>query len=198
MPGHKVSVSSRRKILTYAYLYEGARFSIEQAEASEEGSFYNCMSAIILCAFCIEAYLNHIGSELLPYWDAVERCLRPRDKLEIFDHNLDLRMDLSRRPFQSFTTIFKFRNAVAHGRTEVLLDQSIQKVSKGKRVKHPETKWEKLCTVETVKKLLADAETIIAEIHKKAGQGEYPLASLGSATAWISPVRNLEPPDDPP
>ena len=69
MGQRKLSVKSTRNITTYVHLNSAAEWAIEQAEGTEEGRFYNCMSSIILSAFCIEAYLNHIGSELLSYWD---------------------------------------------------------------------------------------------------------------------------------
>ena len=48
MEKRKVSVSSERTIHTYGYLRIAAEWALEQAEKTEEGRFYNCMSSIIL------------------------------------------------------------------------------------------------------------------------------------------------------
>ena len=110
MVKRKLSVTSERNIYTYGYLHSAATWAFEQAEMTEEGRFYNCMSSIILSAFCIEAYLNHIGNELLPYWDdEVKKGLSIQNKLKIICHHIGIIPDFSRRPFQSFIQIIKYQ-----------------------------------------------------------------------------------------
>jgi len=188
MKRRRVTVQSSRTIYTYVYLYHGAHQAIEQAEASNEGSFYNCMSAIILCAFCIEAYLNHIGSETFVYWDSLER-LKPREKLDVLKgHFGRLSCDVSRRPFQSFTIIFKFRNLIAHGKTEILSAEDIQELAEGERPKQSETEWEMLCTIVNAKRLLEDTKGMITEINKTLGRGDYPFGTFGHGSTSVGPA----------
>ncbi len=83
-------MSTERTIYTYNYLHQAADWSLEQAHKNEEGRFYNCMSSIILSAFCIEAYLNHVGQEILPYWDEeIKKGLSIKNKLKIICHSVN-------------------------------------------------------------------------------------------------------------
>jgi hypothetical protein len=179
MVKRKLSVSSERNVYTYVYLHIAADWALEQAEGTGEGRFYNCMSSIILSAFCIEAYLNHIGSKLLPYWDdEVKKGLGIQNKLKIICHHLNLAIDFSHRPFQSFKQIMRFRNLLAHATTEKISDKGTQIVNAGKQVKYPETWWEKHCKLQTAKRWLADTESIITTIHEAAGEGKIPFGML--------------------
>ncbi len=179
MGKRKLSVSSERDVFTYVYLDTAAEWALEQAKGTEEGRFYNCMSSIILSAFCIEAYLNHIGSKFLPYWDdEVKRDLSTQNKLKIICHHLNLVPDFSRRPFQSFKQIIKFRNLLAHAISEKISDKGIQIVRDGEHVKHPQTWWEKHCELKAAKRWLTDTESIITTIHKAAGEGNIPFGML--------------------
>ncbi len=182
MVKRKVSVSSERSVYTYVYLNLAADWAFEQAEGTNEGRFYNCMSSIILSAFCIEAYLNHIGSELLPYWDEeVSKGLSIHNKLKIICHHLNLAPDYSRRPFQSFRNIVKYRNLLAHATSERISEKGVQMVRDDQRAKDPETWWEKHTNLQTAKRWLADTESIITEIHKAAGKGDivFGILSIG-------------------
>ena len=166
MEKRKLSVSSKRSVNTHAYLYSAADWALEQAEKTEEGRPYNCTSSIILSAFCIEAYLNYIGSELLPYWDdEVKKGLSIQNKLKIVCHHVNLFPDYSRRPFQSFKQIVKFRNLLAHAVTEKISEKGTQIISDSERVKLPETWWEKHSKIQTAKRWLADTESMINAIH---------------------------------
>jgi len=179
MGKRKLSVSSERSVHPYVYLHSAADWALEQAEGTEKGRFYNCMSSIILSAFCIEAYLNHIGSKLLPYWDdEVKKDLSIQNKLKIICHHLNLVPDFSRRPFQSFKHIVRFRNLVAHATSEKISGQGTQIVRDSERVKYPETWWEKHSNLQIAKRWLADTESIITTIHKAAGEGNIPFVML--------------------
>jgi len=184
---HTISVSGTRKVLTYAYLREAAAFSLEQAEASVTGSFYNCMSSIILSAFCFEAYLNHIGAERIPYWNLIEKKLGPEEKLAILDHELDLRIDYSQRPFQTFKSIIRFRNSLAHGKTALLKVNEIQSLAENERIKFPQTDWEKECTINKAKRYLTDIANMVQHLHERAGYGKSPFGvpSVSSASSTV-------------
>ena len=114
-------VSGERNIYTYNYLYSAAEWALEQAENTQEGNFYNYMISIILSAFCIEAYLNHVGGLVLSYWDdEIKKGLSIQNKLKIVCSHINFVPDFSQRPFQSFTQIMKFRNLLAHAETETI------------------------------------------------------------------------------
>ncbi len=181
MRKRKLSVSSERSVYTYGYLRSAADFTLEQAEETEDGSFLNCMASIILSAFCIEAYLNHIGSELLPYWDKeIKKGLSVHNKLKIICHHLNLVPDYSRAPFQSFKSIVKYRNLLAHAETEKITDRGTQIVRDGERAIYPKTWWEKHTNIKTAKQWLAHTESIITQIHGAAGRDiPFGILSVG-------------------
>lgn len=164
------SIPKEKKHFTYAYLHQCARFSIEQAETSEEGSFYNCMSAIVFLAFCIEAYFNQIGKRLFPFWakskkGEFEPRLSHQAKLQFIAHELGITEDLSHPPFRAYIEIFKFRELIAHAKPGDF------------------SQVETMCTIGKAKRLLVDTESMIAKIHEKAGYGDRPFAILG-ITGW--------------
>ena len=74
---------------------------------------------------------------------------------------------------------------MAHGTTETLQDEGVQKVAEGDRVKDPRTWWEQQCTLETAKRLLADTKSMVVEMNKAAGHDEYPLEDFGGTTVWV-------------
>jgi len=188
MGKRKLQVSSERSVHTYGYLHSAAEWALEQAEGTEEGKFYNCMSSIILSAFCIEAYLNHIGSELLPYWDEeVKRGLSVQNKLKIICHHLNMAPDYSRPPFQSFRHIVKYRNLLAHAITEKVSEQGTKIVSDGERMSQPETWWEKHSNLKTARRWLAHTESMITKIHEVAREGDIPfgILSIGSSLGTL-------------
>lgn len=179
----KLQVSSERSVRTYDYLHSAADWALKQAEGTEEGRFFNCMSSIILSAFCIEAYLNHIGSELLPYWDEdIKKGLSIKNKLTIICHHLNFAPDYSRPPFHSFKDIIKYRNLMAHAITEKVTYKGTQTVRDYEKVQLPETWWEKHTNLKDAKRWLDDTESMIIEIHN-ATESDFPafgLLSLGS------------------
>ncbi len=189
MGKRRLSVSAERTINTYSFLHIAALQGTEQAESSEEGQFYNCMSSIMFTAFCIEAYLNHVAPQLLPHWyGAIERSLSVHSKLEIICDQLDIKVDFSRRPFQSFRNVMKYRNLLAHGRTvKEELGPSTQLLSNGEHIRYPETWWEDHTTLEFAKQWLHDIETIIDRVHQAAGLGTtaFGIHSIGTASGRL-------------
>ena len=190
MGKRKLSVSSERSVHTYAYLYNAAAWALEQAKGTQEGRFYNCMSSIILSAFCIEAYLNHIGSELLPYWDdEVKKGLSIQNKLKIVCYHVNLAPDFTCRPFQSFKQIVKFRNLLAHATTEKISEKGTQTIRDDERVKQPETWWEKQSRLQIAQRWLDDTESIISAIHNATGKGGIPALGVLSMGSYFGTLK---------
>jgi len=107
-------------VVTYGRLLQVARQGLRQAKAEKEGSVHNLVSSIVFSAFSVEAYLNHVGAMLYPSeW---KDRLPTRKKLEFLSQKLGLTPDFLERPFSSFDAMFRFRNCLAHGRTEELTD----------------------------------------------------------------------------
>ena len=157
----------KRVTYTYKYLLDSALFFIDQAkqlEGEDESKLYYYMSSILSSAFCIEAYLNHVGKELFPFWDDLEK-LNTRGKLQLIAHheNVDIPLDFNRAPDQSLDTLRKFRNSIVHAQTE----EHSTKRHVGERTPSLMPFWEKKCTHEDARRLLDDVQHIILKIHDK-------------------------------
>ena len=181
MAHHRRTVSGEQTILTYSYLNEAADFSLEQAIASEEGSFYNCLSSIVMSAFCLEAYVNHVGMDRFEDWD---EWAPPLNKLRRVAEDLDITVHYGRKPFQSIKLTNQFRNWMAHGRTDVLqFSYTERRPSRGK-VEHPGARWQEMCTEKNAKRFLEDLEEVVCLIHDRCGYEGPALGVLGYAI-WV-------------
>jgi hypothetical protein len=164
-----------RQKYTYVELHHCAEWSIKQADPSGAGSFYNAMSAMIFCAFCIEAYLNHVGSELFDYWEDHLDRLGPMGKLRLVCEKLEVDADFSRMPFQAASVLFRYRDALAHGKTKTIEKESHHEILTPGWVRDLATDWENQTRIEEARKLFNATEAMITEIHKAAGLGERPF-----------------------
>ena len=181
MADHERTVTGEQTVLTYSYLDEAAALALDQAIASEEGSFYNCLCSIVMSAFCLEAYVNHVGMDRIEDWD--ERA-PPLDKLRRVGESLDIPIHFGRKPFQSIKLTNQFRNWMAHGRTVTLpISYTETRPSRGK-FEHSNANWQKMCSVQNAKRFLEDLEEVIGMIQERCG-GEIPeLGMLGHAI-WV-------------
>ena len=172
-------VKREREVRTFAELANGNWVLLEDAKEQRKGCFYEFLSAILMAAFKLEAYLNHVGPRLFPYWTELER-LRFEGKLFIICSHLGISRENGRRPYQTISELFKFRNAVAHGRSEFLKSegQEVGHIEELRR-KKPLAKWEQLCTLEFAERAYEDTEEIIKQIHKAAGLDEDDLHRSG-------------------
>jgi len=119
-------------------------------------------------AFSMEAYLNHLGSETIPYWATLERRLGPGEKLDVLTKHLLPSIDLAKKPFHTFSVLFGFRNALVHGRTEYLTAESTQCLSEDAVPWLPETKWEKMISQPMAERFLADTKSMIQILQASA------------------------------
>jgi len=147
-----------KSINTYGYLFSASSSTLKKAQEEKEGSFYQYMSSLMFSAFTIEAYFNHIGSQLFECWDDLE-SIRPTSKLNVISNKIDLTIDKGKRPYQSLTYLFKFRNDLAHGKTTFFSSQQDKK----------EPWWIDFCTENNAKNIKEDIVIIIKEINDSSG-----------------------------
>jgi hypothetical protein len=111
---------SRREVKTYVELISGAESMLRKAESGIEGGYYCIMSALTLCAFSFEAYMNHIGIKHFSLWTKEERIsildkyAKICDKLSIGDPSY------SKGDTQKLKQLIKYRDTMAHGITHDL------------------------------------------------------------------------------
>lgn len=176
-----------REVRTFVDLNHGANVLIQKTEADEKGSYYTTMGALLLTAFTFEAYLNHLGDKMLKFWSEIE-SIKVMDKYAVFCKHFGLNPDFSRRPYQTLRSLFKFRNAIAHGKSQVLEETkevSSQAALRDHTLKAP---WEEYCTLEKAKWAKEDVSEVIQELHRASGLGDYPfIAGVGSGSLSVKP-----------
>ena len=132
-------------------------------------------SSMVFSAFTVEAFLNHVGANQTKFWPSVERKLSPPDKLDLFATIFDLKIDFGKRPFQTFKRMFRLRDALAHGKTESMTEDSTQFLREGERPKLPLTNWEKEINFRNAKTYYDDTKAIVQIICDKTGMDPMQL-----------------------
>jgi hypothetical protein len=181
----KVKVKSNTTVYTFAYLRAAGWRALEEAKQNEKGRFYKCMTSQLFSAFCLEAYLNHVGKEVLPLWDTIERKLGPKEKLEIISHEIGLKINYGKRPFQTFDAIFKFRNLLVHGKTEHTKKVNEQMLEEGEEPTTPQGNWQNDINIETADKFLEDSKEMLGILNLKAGNDPSVLHLLETRD-WLT------------
>lgn len=173
MARSKPIVRGRQTTNTFCFLKQAAEHLLQLAKQNKAGSAYTSMMALVATAFMLEAFLNHLGAELCPiFWESNERSLSPRQKLDAIASYLKFKPDFSRRPFQSFTALFEFRNQLAHGKTEKIekvfhsgashTRDSLQLADDSSKVLSP--RWLRMCKPEEAERRLNDADKIVKDL----------------------------------
>jgi hypothetical protein len=163
-----------REVRTFVDLNHGADVLIQKTEEEPKGSYYTTMGALLLTAFTFEAYLNHLGQKRIKFWEEIE-SIKVLEKYAVLCKELDLTPDFSKRPNQTLQALFKFRNAIAHGRSQIL-EETKEVSSKDEPYEHtPKAHWEEYSTLDNAKRAKQAIAEIITELHKKAGLGDYPF-----------------------
>lgn len=179
----KFPVYGKKTVLTYVFLKSAAKNHLATAESIEDGQLYSCMSSLVFSAFTLEAYLNHIGTELFHDWENFERDYSPRGKLDLICNKLELAPDFSALPYQSFDRVFKLRNLLAHGRTTEVSGSWKEHPAYEKKTIQLDSDWQKECVPTIARRVYDDMVAIVNQIHKQAGHGDPPftIASHGFA-----------------
>jgi hypothetical protein len=166
----RARVKRERYVKTFAELSHANWVLLENVEQQPSGWFYECMAAILTSAFKFEAYLNHVGEATFPYWAEMER-LPHKAKLNIIRKHFGLASRDGCRPYQTLTDLFRFRDALAHGKSEYLDPPETIEIGHAEelRRKKPLAQWEELCTMDFAKRAYEDTEEIIRQIQESAG-----------------------------
>jgi hypothetical protein len=95
-------------------------FFFEKGSAEEGEGHYLFLAGLTFLAFTLEAYLNHLGSQMFRDWNTLERSTSVEMKLDIVSKHLGLAFDISQDPWIAAVHIRAFRNPVAHGKNSTL------------------------------------------------------------------------------
>jgi len=181
-PSAKVLISQTKTEHMYAELWHASKCVLERGIENETGSSWQFLSSIVLTAFSLEAYVNHVGERLPIRWQDHER-LPPLNKLQLVCAKLKVQIQKGRRPFQTLQQLQDFRNAMAHGRTKTIegrpfiYDVDRADARLGQRFL---ADWEKLIqTKEFAERARADVNRIVAEIHDARTDAKEDLFAFG-------------------
>lgn len=136
------------------------------------GTFFDCMSCLAFCGLTIEAAVNHIAAEVIQHWDHFEGKLKTKEKMALLSEATGCSIDFGASPFNEFAGLQKFRNVLAHGKTETVsmaTASSMEEVS---------ADWMKQCTIEKAEKSLAAMQAMVHYMFDKILNEKYPFALM--------------------
>ena len=131
--------------------------------------------------------MNHLGAQRFRCWSGLER-LPVESKLLLLLEELEQNPDFSRRPFATVKEMFRFRNALAHGRSEDIKETNEQKLLIDERARYPETDWETRCTLKTAMRFREGAEAIMRQLQTWAGLDTTLMFATGLGSSVVSEV----------
>jgi len=120
MGKREIKVSKKRQVSTYTYLLNTSEVMLRKAQNDQEGAVHHVMASLIFIAFTMEACLNYLGLGIFECWDDVKRQLSPLSKLNLIVEKLAVKRNKARRPYQTVSDVFTFRNLLTHGKFELL------------------------------------------------------------------------------
>lgn len=183
----KIAISLEREVKTYTEMWHTSKCLLERGVENPKGSFHQFMASLVFTAFTLEACLNHVGPKLFDPWSDLER-LGPHEKLKVILEKLQIHADHGKRPWQVMRDLFRFRNDIAHGKSEVVRTNSKVPIHRHTDTDFGfvQTKWEKYCTRANAEKAREDVEKIIKTIYETGQfENDYPFIhglQAGSAT----------------
>lgn len=180
----KARIEIKREVKTFCDLSNGAYILLEKSKENVEGSYYTTMASILFSAFTFEAFLNHLGSKKIKFWEEME-TISVNNKYAVLCKEFDVTPQFGVRPYQTIKSLFQFRNAIAHGKSQIL--EIIDEVDPSVDLKDfkPKTKWEEYCTEANAERAREDVRKIILELSEKAGEGNSMIIG-GFTTSHMS------------
>lgn len=164
---------SERTIFPYVLLREASEYALIRVR-NKENIFIDCVTVILFSAFCLEAYLNNIGKNIM-HWKSIE-WEKPKTKLKVICDSYKYPLDLGKRPFQSFSEIMNYRNQLVHGKTATITSDWYEVIDIEKDIPEMElTKWEKLTTPVHAEKYFEDTGSMIKTLDVAAGFDRDPF-----------------------
>lgn len=106
---------------TYYLTYKSAELSLLQAARSNDQRMLHLVSAYVMIAFTLEAYVNDFCAVALAddLWTKMERKATTAEKVRALSKSLNIPVDFSSLPFQEVKPIFQIRDRIAHSKRDV-------------------------------------------------------------------------------
>src|SRR5882672_4464311 len=158
----KARVTKQRDVRIHAELWDTSNCLLKAGQQQQVGAAHQFRATLIFRAFALEALLNWLGQHLIPHWNYLER-LKPLEKLDLLADVVHIKPDYGSPPWQVVKQLFNFRNALAHGKPEMLTSETFEDLDDfldGKLGESVQTKWERFGTAENAVKAQGDIEQI--------------------------------------
>jgi hypothetical protein len=180
-------VTQERDLNTYAELWHASECVLATGVAQPIGASWQFLSSIVLTAFAFEAYLNHVGAQVLSRWASLERR-SPYSKLQLLCEALKVSLPGTKdeRPLQTVSQLIGFRNTLAHGHTETINPEP-KKVDidelEAHRAERLLSNWEQLIeTSDFAKRARTDVEVVLKLIQAARPEPKEALFRFGGRT----------------
>ena len=164
-----------REAKAYLMPLKMAEYFATRAFYKDDNAFLDACASLVFLAFTIEAFCNHIGWKLAPDFSDFD-TLCAKDKLRRTAELVTYPLSLGERPFQTFYDVYKFRNMMAHSRTqEIKVERTIPiptQDNPAEMPKSPPSEWEAYCTPENLNKALSDVKQGITSLYNASALGE--------------------------
>ncbi|WP_341959258.1 hypothetical protein [Pseudomonas sp. RC10] len=177
----------RQKVLTFSIFFASARRSLRTAKEIEDGSFYESLNSLVMAAFTVEAYLNHLGEILL------KDSFKSFEKDSIWKKYKKLRKLCGLPPasiedvYPVVAQLLNFRNSMAHGRTENNeIDVDTQDRTIPLALSFDVSGWRSVVTPEAAESALNDVKLLVTELNSSSGLGESPFSTSGGGLYSLS------------
>ena len=187
----KVKIEKKGEFDFSKELIHGSKVLLKHSvEDKVHGSFYSRMSSLILAAFSVEAFLNHVGNIIDVEWESFDK--NPiKAKLARINKILKIDTDFGKAPLQKIDELFKYRNMLAHPRLDENVKETIilhkDEVSIQDRYSRPEPEWlKKMDSDQSVQKVIDNVEIYTREVESRLEHEQlvklYDVSYSGSIT----------------
>lgn len=169
-----------RTRFTHTALFSIAEDSLSRGEQDSNPSDF--LTAMVMAAFAFEAYLNFAGETKIQYWSEIDR-IPTKKKLAVLCTHAGFSPDFGKRPFQTLVQLWRFRDTMAHARTE-----TVSVTNDGPPTdppSYPETDWEKQCNSRVASRAVTDTRESIRTLHKSLGMTSGPLGMIAEQGGQI-------------
>ena len=180
----KVVVHKERAVHMYSELWHASDCVLKLGLKEREGSTWQFLSSIVLTAFAFEAYLNHVGPKTIEGWERIDRrqyrlkfgCLRKALLVE-FEGGF------GKRPLKTIAELFKFRDTMAHGRSDNVSKFTTQLADGSLEAflwQQPLTEWEELIKSSEFANLAReDVHAVLIKLHAARTDDKERLFEFG-------------------
>ena len=166
----KIAIEKRTTIQSYGEFWGAFLFLKKSIDKNIMGWSHLKLSALTMACFAIEAFTNHVGEHLFPSWDTIERGISPSGKLKMFVEMKEMGIKYEESPFNTVHRLMKWRNQIAHGKTEKIATSYTASVHNHEDLfyKIEQAKWRKYVIDVDIEKIEKDCKELMENIHLKA------------------------------